>query len=280
MEPYLTPILLRAFGRSGTTYVMHALACSEATSFEKRYPFEERELTYLVRVAETIAGAGAQAMPREAVLAGSDARLGACPYLGSNRYLHAGQESVKRLFKDLWLGYSREALKLRPATYYAEKVANDVPPLVNEVLPAKNILLVRDPRGEMLSIMKFNRQRGYNGFGWLPDDDPERFALRLCTMRRHFLSEAARVEENPRRMLLRYEDIVVDAERFLLRLQAFLDAEIDTRLFHERLGNFRYHMTSESALRSVDLWRDELPPEAAEIIQRGLASELQDLGYA
>ncbi len=279
MDSFLTPILLRAFGRSGTTYVMHALACAEAISFEKRYPFEERELTYLVRVAETIAGAGAQLMPREAVLAGGEARLGACPYLGSNRYLHAGQESVKRLFKDLWLGYSRESLRLGPATYYAEKVANDVPPLVNEVLPAKNILLVRDPRGEMLSIMKFNRQRGYDAFGWLPDDNAERFALRLCAMRRHFLREAARVDENPRRMVLRYEDIVVDPERLLDKLQQFLGVEIDSRLFHERLNSFRDHMTSDSALHSIDVWRHELPREAAAIIQHGLAQELQDLGY-
>jgi hypothetical protein len=279
MDSYLTPILLRAFGRSGTTYVMHALACSEAISFEKRYPFEERELTYLVRVAETVAGVGAPAMAREAVLAGGAAPVGGCPYLGSNRYLHAGQESAKRLFKDLWLGYSREARKLGPARFYAEKVANDVAPLVNEVLPAKNILLVRDPRGEMLSIIKFNRQRGFHGFGWLPDDDPERFARRLCVMRRNFLREAARGDENPRRIYLRYEDIVVNSARFLLRLEQFLDIQIDAERFHQRLGHFRYHMTSESALRSVDAWRDELAPAAIEILEQGLAAELKGLGY-
>jgi hypothetical protein len=260
---------------------MHALACSDAITFEKRYPFEERELTYLVRVAETVAGAGSAVhpMPREAVLSGRERTLGACPYLGSNRYLYAGQESVKRLFKDLWMGFSREALNTRPARYYAEKVANDVPPLVNEVLLAKNILLVRDPRAEMLSIMKFNRQRGYAGFGWLPDDDAERFAHRLCTMRRPFLREAARCDENPRRMVLRYEDIVLDSNGFLARVQRFLDVEIDAALFHERLGDFRYHMTSASARDSVTAWRNELPQQAAEIIQQGLTQELNDLGY-
>lgn len=279
MDRCLTPILLRAFGRSGTTYVMHALACAEAISFEKRYPFEERELTYLARVAETVAGASAAAMSRDAVLAGREEALGACPFLGASRYLYAGQDSVKRIFKDLWLGYSRDVIERSGATYYAEKVANDLPPLVNEVLPAKNILLVRDPRGEMLSIMKFNQKRGYDGFGWLRDDDAERFARRLCSMRRHFLREASRCDEHSRRIILRYEDIVIDADAFLGKLQRFLDCEIDAEAFYAGLGNFRYHMTAESAEGSIDAWRDELPRPAAEIIERGLAQELQDLGY-
>jgi hypothetical protein len=275
----LTPILLRAFGRSGTTYVMHALACAQAISFEKRYPFEERELTYLVRVAETVAGASAGAMSRDAVLTGREEPLGACPFLGASRYLYAGQDSVKRIFRDLWCGYSRDVMQRCGAVYYAEKVARDVPPLVNEVLPAKNILLVRDPRGEMLSIMKFNQKRGYHGFGWLSDDDAEGFARRLCTMRRHFLREAGRCDEHSRRIILRYEDIVIDIEAFLAKLQRFLDCEVDTEAFHAGLGSFRYHMTSESARRSVDAWREELPPAAAEIIEHGLRQELQDLGY-
>lgn len=258
---------------------MHALACSEAICFEKRYPFEERELTYLVRVAETVAGAKAPAMSRDAVFSGREGALGACPYLGSNRYLYAGQDSVKRVFKDLWVGYSREVLEVQDAGYYAEKVANDVPPLVNEVLPAKNILLVRDPRAEMLSIIKFNRQRGYDGFGWLSDDDPQSFAKRLCSMRRHFMREAARCDENPRRLVLRYEDIVVDPDAFVARLERFLDVEIDKDLFTSRLGDFRYHMTSRTARESVDAWRKELPPESVEIIQQGLAQELRELGY-
>jgi hypothetical protein len=258
---------------------MHALACSEAICFEKRYPFEERELTYLVRVAETVAGAKAQAMPRDAVFSGREGSLGACPYLGSSGYLYGGQDSVKRIFKDLWLGYSREAIKVQGGRYYAEKVANDIPPLVNEVLPAKNILLVRDPRAEMLSIMKFNRQRGYDGFGWLSDDDAESFAKRLCTMRRHFMREAARCDENPRRLVLRYEDIVVAPEPFVARLEQFLEAEIDLALFTDRLGDFRYHMTSRTARESVDAWQQELPRQAVEIIQQGLEQELRELGY-
>jgi hypothetical protein len=232
-----------------------------------------------VRVAETVAGAKAPAMARDAVFSGREGALGACPYLGSNGYLYGGQDSVKRIFKDLWRGYSRDAIETQGARYYAEKVANDVPPLVNEVLPAKNILLVRDPRAEMLSIMKFNRQRGYDGFGWLSDDDAESFATRLCSMRRHFMREAARCDENPRRLVLRYEDIVVAPKVFVARLQQFLDVEIDLALFTERLGDFRYHMTSRSARESVDAWRQELPRAAVEIIQQGLGQELRELAY-
>lgn len=261
---------------------MHALACSEAITFEKRYPFEERELSYLVRVAEAVAGAGptVRPTPREAVLSGTDGMLGACPYQGANPYLYRGQESVKQLFADLWRGFSRAACQSGSPRYYAEKVANDLPPLINEVLPAKNILLVRDPRAEMLSIMKFNRQRGYAGFGWLSEDDPTRFATRLCQMRRHFLREAARCDENPRRVVLRYEDIVLDSPALLMKLERFLGVDIDAARFHAQLGDFRYHMTSGSARRSIDAWRDELPAEAAEILSRGLKQELMDLGYA
>jgi len=45
----LTPVLVSGYGRSGTTALMALLATDPRVAFDRRYPFENRYLTYLVK---------------------------------------------------------------------------------------------------------------------------------------------------------------------------------------------------------------------------------------
>ena len=47
----MVPILLRSFGRSGSTLVMQLLGTSPNIIFDREYPYEKRHLTYLYRLA-------------------------------------------------------------------------------------------------------------------------------------------------------------------------------------------------------------------------------------
>jgi len=46
MKKQLIPILLRSFGRTGTTMLMQLLGSSEKIIFDKEYPYESRLLAY------------------------------------------------------------------------------------------------------------------------------------------------------------------------------------------------------------------------------------------
>jgi len=47
----LTPILVDGYGRSGTTALMTLLGSDPRVVFDRRYPFENRYLTYLAKFA-------------------------------------------------------------------------------------------------------------------------------------------------------------------------------------------------------------------------------------
>ena len=48
----LTPILVAAPGRSGSTALMALLGSDPRVAFDRQYPFENRHLTYLVKFAQ------------------------------------------------------------------------------------------------------------------------------------------------------------------------------------------------------------------------------------
>src|SRR5262245_8897147 len=47
----LVPILLSAYGRSGTTALMGWLATDEEVAVDRTYPFENRYITYLAKLS-------------------------------------------------------------------------------------------------------------------------------------------------------------------------------------------------------------------------------------
>ena len=281
---HLTPLLIRTFGRTGSTLLMQVLGTSERVCFERQYPFEHRYLTYVHRLADTIGSppASGPAWNNDLMFSGRHEAIGPLPY-GEVRALDL--ESLARgTYVALWEQFSaslRERQGLAPGAegFYAEKAPHQVADRANELLRARNVFLLRDPRDEMVSIMSFNRKRGFHGFGWQQDDTEVSYARRMCRNRRAFLRMLAAFETTERRVSIRYEDLVRDGQSEVERLAEWLGSPMSFAAATKDKRIKAQHMTSKDPASSVERWRTELGDEARGIFAAELGDELSELGY-
>jgi hypothetical protein len=161
-----------------------------------------------------------------------------------------------------------------------------VPDLLAEMYPgAREVILVRDFRDMLCSIIAFNRKRGWDAFGRTEGgDDAEyvRGALRQSATR---LSERLRGEES-RALLVRYEDLVLDPEPALAALFEQLGLASDPALVAETVRRAEestaamdHHRTSSDPAASIGRWREDLPADVAEVCNQELGPLLVEFGY-
>lgn len=280
----LTPLMIRTFGRTGSTLLMQVLGTSDKVCFERQYPFEHRYLTFVCNISRIIGlpQKSDSVWNNDTMFSGKSHRVGPLPYPTIEAF---NQKAVaERSICSLWEDFSAEmrktqGLTLSETAYYAEKVPNEVAAIANEHLAAKNIFLLRDPRDEMVSIKKFNQKRGFNSFGWQKDDSDASYAERMCNSHRAFLKNLTTFETNPRRIAVRYEDLVQQGHEEVERLSEWLGETlcIDTAQSNTEIRE--RHMTSTTTGQSVERWKSELSPDVLGIFSRELGSELSTLGY-
>ena len=163
---------------------MHILASADTIHFGRAYPYEVRELTYLYRLAKyTIGGlARPSDWSAEKLILPNPGVIGPYPYAATEGSVFSASDCAWfKLFKGMWQAYSEHARECSSGVrYYAEKSPHDVVRDISPQMYTKNIFLVRDPRDELVSIREFNKKRGYNGFGWQPQEQEIAYAKRLC----------------------------------------------------------------------------------------------------
>lgn len=275
----LVPLLLRTAGRSGSTLMMFILSCSDDIFFDETYPFETRDLSYLFRLAQVCTCASERLTHQDDIFKNNLNFIGRYPYQSTFKYLSDDEKSFLLMLANLWEGYSKEAFKIAPFQFYAEKAVEDIAVRLNDLMMCKNIFLFRDPRAEMLSIIRFNQKRGTCGFDWNYDDSMETFAIKLCNMRRQTMLHLAHIENDNRRIKIFYEDLIANFETNITRLELFLETTICRDKLQTGLSSFKYHMTSIDAIQSVDDWKRELPENIKNIFSTLLEHELKLLGY-
>jgi len=276
----LTPILVFAAGRSGTTLMMNTLSCSDEIHFHKQYPFESPDLLYLFRMAQMATTVEGFSTTRNDLFKNALTSIGRHRFRDNeNTFFNMGEESLALVFQSLWAGYSAEAKKRGDYRFYAEKIPPNLYPTLAKVVAGKNIFLFRDPRAEMLSIMRFNKKRNNTKFGWRENDTAEDFALRFCVKRRKQMVDLANLQEDENHMKLFYEDFVANFENKLQALEDFLQTKINREALQANLSAFGDHMTSTDAISSINDWERELPETVKDIFAAKLGKELTALGY-
>ena len=282
----ITPIMLRSFGRSGSTLLMQVLGSSNNVIFDREYPFEKRHLTYLHRVASVASSefSNGDDWNPDTIFNSELKRVGPIPY---PEVSIVDREKLKiDYLMRLWNGFASQAkskakedIDSTIPLYYAEKVVHDICDDVNSVIEAKNIFLFRDPRDEFLSVKSFNEKRGFNGFGWSESDSDETYALKLCRMRRNFMRHIASVNIDDRRFFVRYEDFMSEPYSWTKKIGDWLSLELDYSLVEAKQGAVAHHITSKDVSSSVSRWKSEMSGSIARIFSDEIGEELVALGY-
>lgn len=280
----LVPVMIRTFGRTGSTLLMQVLGTSDRMCFERRYPFEQRYLTYVHNMARMISlpEKSDAVWNNDTMFMGKGNRVGPLPY--STVEAFDKDELSRNCFKALWREFSasmrkQHGLEEGQKGFYAEKVPRQVADYANSHLLAMNIFLLRDPRDEMVSIKRFNEKRGFNSFGWQQDDSDLSYATRMCKTHHAFLKNLVDFKSDPRRTYVRYEDLIRNGEEEVARLSEWLGSDMSISEANGDKAVRKMHMTSSSADSSVERWKSELSSDVLNVFSRELGTELDSLGY-
>lgn len=260
---------------------MQLLGSSDKIIFDKTYPYETRNLAYLYRLTCLPFMKKTDVLPwgNESLFMKEYNYMGPLPR-NTNLIRDTGRFK-KDIFKRIWNGFSAEIAKNYNNTpiFYAEKIPNDIPRVLNQILPCKNILLLRDPRDELVSILSFNKKRNSNDFGWKSDDTIESFAIRHANARKGFIKHYLNGENDSRTIRISYEDLIDKQVETTKYISTWLDIELNPNVVQENLTTHLVHMTSKSPMHSLKRWKKELPSTVIEIYTNVLGSELKELGY-
>jgi hypothetical protein len=278
LEPLL---VLSIFGRSGTTLLMQLLGTSEQIVFDRDYPFETRYLTYLLRWA-LILQEGYQ--PDADWNADENNKapgdwIGPFPY--SNAKYWSGREMWIPCFKCAWREFSRIPADQRGAgnRYYAEKTPFWVPDYLQQAVPYKALLLIRDPRDVFLSITEFDKKRGFPGFVREAAEDDWTFAQRLVKLFRERIPVIHRETAKQNSMLVTYESLASNLSAESERIGKWLGVQLDPFAVEAQVSAFSHHMTSRNRYESIARWKKEMHEDIRNLFKEELANELAYFGY-
>jgi hypothetical protein len=169
--------------------------------------------------------------------------------------------------------------------YYAEK-HQDTWLVDLDPLPSLRVLvLLRDPRDTFVSFHAFDAKRRREGTGTFvgavpaPGETEEEMTSRFIAHERDRMRWIAGSSRGGAFPVFRYEDLVTDLAGQARRLEELLSVRFDPDAVAGDEGLRNRHVSADSPDASIGRWRREMEPQLAERFNRGLADELNALGY-
>jgi hypothetical protein len=284
----MTPLMVAATGRSGTTTMMQLLGSAPQVVFDRVYAYENAYLSYFLSLASVpLQGARSKDAWRRASIDGETyierhGLVGGFPWNPGPSVTTAGEGLADELLTASWSAYvSRATVYARELgasemdpLYYAETAPLWVVDRVKRVLGGRSIVLVRDPRDQFLSIMAFNRKRGRLSFGVQPTDTPETYAVRLAERQKPYLRRALATGESATATVVRFEELVEDRGATASRLSDWLGVALSDEVEVDHRGD---HTTSDPS--DGPRWRSEMDPHILEIFRQHLYDEISAMGW-
>jgi hypothetical protein len=170
------------------------------------------------------------------------------------------------------------------ARVFAEKVRNDiVSDLVWELYPdVREVVLVRDPRDVLTSILASIRKRGVQP----PPEDPLRWVDADFTARILGVLQSWRARREST-LLVRYEDLMMSPRETLAGVLDYAGLGGGEDAVEEmlesagrRLPGMDEHRTSADAASSIGRWRRDLAPDLVDACEHSVGEALEAWGYA
>ena len=283
----LTPLVVAASGRSGTTTMMQLLGSSLDIVFDRIYAYENAYLSYLVTWSKVpLEGARSKGPWRRAAIDVENyverhGTVGGMSWEQRPSITTADGSFADELLKASWSVFSRRAriygrelggVDAQPV-YYAETGPVWVADRAAAVLGGKTILLVRDPRDQFLSIMAFNAKRGKLSFGVQESDTPETFARRFAERQKVFLARVIATDESFGSTVVTFDDLTRRRAECAARLSDWLGVTLSPEV---DVDHSELHRTSES---DRPRWQSEMSAEILAIFEESLAQEIDAMGW-
>jgi hypothetical protein len=295
-RPQIDPLMVNTIGRSGSTLLVTLLSSHPDVVAFSPFVKDARISTYWTSVLQDLAEPAS-------FLAPFDPPDLESPHwwLGTDGGGELGEPEVER-----WLGSDAiEALadvcRGRIGAFYAELAKGEEPPryfvekympyqltpdLLAEMYPgAREVILVRDFRDILCSVIAFNRKRGYEAFGREAAGDDAEYVRGPLLQSATTLAE--RLRESPTRPhLVRYEDLIQSPEPALIELFEHLGLDADAERVAETVRRaeastaaMSHHRTTSDPAASIGRWREDLPEDIAAICNDELGPLLAEFGY-
>ncbi len=296
----LRPIFITSLGRCGSTYLALLLKNHPEIVVAGPFPYENHVLPYWVSVFETLSAPQSFLKQLASPLRGhywwlGDARDSVETYLERfpNVDLVGGDavDAAATFCRARVYAYDAQlaARVGKPkAVYFAEKLPPSGPnPLAEQLFPTtREIVLLRDPRDIIASVLAFNRKRGFASFSReLVQSDLEYVA----SIRHQWLALAVGWRNRKTNaIVVRYEDLMEKRDETVRSVFGALNLSAsDDVLRHvveasaqEDVALQEAHMTSTSTESSIGRWKRELPSELQKACRDTLGDALEEFGYA
>jgi hypothetical protein len=299
-DAVIQPLLLNTLGRSGSTWLAGLLGGHPEIIAYEPLGFETRVATYWISVFQELAQPSSYFRQVVATDLENDRRWWLAdgpvrrPTIGDpklEKWLGAtAVESLAAMCRKRIEHFFVNVAATRGknhARYWLEKFLLE--PVILDLLDemyseAREVILVRDLRDIVSSILAFNAKRGYAAFGRERVSSDAEFVR--STVRPQALALLKRWENRVGRAhLVRYEDLVADPVKSLEALCNYIgvDSSASTiRSMVDGTGQERgmdHHRTAIDAKASIGRWRDDLPPDLAELSNDVLGPMLRGFGY-
>jgi len=289
----IQPLMVNTIGRSGSTLLVTLLSSHPDVVAFSPFIKDARVSTYWTNVMQELAEPSAYLAPFDP------------PDLDAHRWWLDGGQELGDEEVERWLGsesvdslvamtraqieafYAHVAGAERPRFFVEKFLPHQlVPDLLGEIYPgAREVVLVRDFRDMLCSVIAFTRKRGWDSFGRTEGGDDAEYVRTTLRESGEILSgRLKRAAARP--CLVRYEDLVLDPEPALAALFAELGLSADPELVamtvrraKEDTAAMDHHRTSSDPAASIGRWRQDLPEEIAQICEEELGALLHEFGY-
>jgi hypothetical protein len=290
----IQPLMVNTIGRSGSTLMVTLLSSHPDVVAFSPFIKDARVSTYWVNVLQDLAEPSSYLAPFDPPdldsphwwLDSGAGKLGDPDieyWLGGE-----GVESLANLCRGQIETFYRRLAEERSPRFFVEKFLPHqvVPDILAEIYPsAREVILVRDFRDILCSVIAFNRKRGWDAFGRSEGGDDAEYVR--TSMRQSAAILAGRLKtEAGRPRLVRYEDLVLDPEPTLTELFEDLGLDNDPEVVREAIrrteegtASMDHHRTTSDPAASIGRWRHDLPEEIAEVCNQELGPWLSEFGY-
>jgi hypothetical protein len=247
----LAPLIVTTLGRSGSTWLMQILASHPQVVVFRRFPYESTAAKFwlhALRVLSEPANLVESTHPDD--FHENLWWIGNNPYHDDRVYeqslltdwfardhIEAAAGFTQKTIDDWYSTLARTQVQPE-ASYFAEKHVwpNYLPDLIWELYPnAKEIFLVRDFRDMASSIMAFDEQRGFPGFGRPEGSSNEEYMQGELRRMVDDLLKSWQARGD-RAHLVRYEDLVLEPRETLTSMLEYLKLDSSTETVSEVLA--------------------------------------------